>query len=154
MVIYIFVSIVYEYIVCMYVICSSNSNLTDNSPVDKQASPSMCPEGDVDMVSANIPLQIQPAFEPQPATSVTPDEPGFVSPGTLTSDSRPSSVITRPQKRRRNEHEWDFVLGLEQTTSKPWLIPIANIRRQFRKGYCRQFCLNQTCLILSLFAVL
>ena len=117
------------------------------------ASPSTCPEADLDMVSADVPLQMQPAFEPQPSTSATPVEPGFVSPDTLTSDSSPSSVITRPQKRRRNEHEWDFVLRLEHTSSKSRLIRIANIRRHFRKGYCRQFCLNQTCLILSLFAV-
>ena len=92
----------------MYVICSSESNLADNLPVDIDASASTCTEPDVDMASADVPLR--PALEPRPSTSATPDEPGFVSPATLTPDSWPSSVVTRPQKRKRNEHEWDLVL--------------------------------------------
>ena len=123
---YVYLCIDHIRVYCVYVICSSDSNLVDNLLVDMYALPSLCPEPDLDMVSA--PLQMQPALELKLSTSATPDEPGFASPVTLTPGSRP--VTTRPKTQRdknmirvKQLNSWIRMLLLMRLTSllRLWL---------------------------------
>ena len=106
MYIYLCVDCIGVYYTCMYVICSSDSNLLDNLPKDRPWTPYTSTEPDLNpevthQVLANTPSTMSQSeillTQPQ-STSVTPDESEFSSPGQPYVNPRPSSKKSRKSK--------------------------------------------------------